>query len=330
MRRFDKKKNISKVNLLAEQRHLNSKGLIKEGINELDIDTYAKQLDNTGDYGQTTFSSNEPNKYDNPRQKGNKQKRVNRLSREGFEKEFYKAYPVDVTKLVSETGTYFFKNIKWESNYSSYSLQFISESGESHLYIKSDTSSPKGYYIEFNKKPNLSPGAEELIRKMFSHNMNYRNKSSDSLVKEEEYDFIRDFKATHGRNPSSSELRRGSMDINKGMENPLPTPQDTQDVIKLPNKELIAKTINQPYRFKFEYLNDEEQQLYNEFKEQVNMITKALIKNGLFSEESYTDGMLNSFNKGKLKHNQTIRKFIDQFKEKVNLFVYKEYWGNFY
>lgn len=31
MRRFDKKLNISKVNLLAEQRHLESKGLITEG-----------------------------------------------------------------------------------------------------------------------------------------------------------------------------------------------------------------------------------------------------------------------------------------------------------
>lgn len=29
MRRFDKKKNIDKVNLLAEQRYLQSKGLIK-------------------------------------------------------------------------------------------------------------------------------------------------------------------------------------------------------------------------------------------------------------------------------------------------------------
>jgi hypothetical protein len=31
MRRFDKKHNITKVNLLAEQRHLESKGLISEG-----------------------------------------------------------------------------------------------------------------------------------------------------------------------------------------------------------------------------------------------------------------------------------------------------------
>jgi len=34
MRRFDKNKNIRKVNLLAEQRHLESKGLVKENIEE--------------------------------------------------------------------------------------------------------------------------------------------------------------------------------------------------------------------------------------------------------------------------------------------------------
>jgi len=158
--------------------------------------------------------------------------------------------------------------------------------------------------------------------------LNSKGLSSDSLVKEEEYDFIRDFRATHSRNPTSSELRRGSMDINKSME--IPTPKHTQDVTKLPNRELIAKTISNPTYFEFENLNDEEQQLYSKFKEQVNMITKALIKNGLFSEESYTDGMLDSFTKGKLEHNQTIRKFIDQFKEKVDFYVHKVYWGRFY
>jgi hypothetical protein len=35
MRRFDKKHNISKVNLLAEQRYLQSKGLINENIDEI-------------------------------------------------------------------------------------------------------------------------------------------------------------------------------------------------------------------------------------------------------------------------------------------------------
>lgn len=38
MRRFDKKHNIAKVNLLAEQRYLESKGLITEGVQKTDSD----------------------------------------------------------------------------------------------------------------------------------------------------------------------------------------------------------------------------------------------------------------------------------------------------
>jgi hypothetical protein len=38
MRRFDKKHNIAKVNLLAEKRHLESKGLITEGVQKTDSD----------------------------------------------------------------------------------------------------------------------------------------------------------------------------------------------------------------------------------------------------------------------------------------------------
>jgi hypothetical protein len=36
MRRFDKKKNMNKANLLAEQRHLQTKGLVKESFRDVD------------------------------------------------------------------------------------------------------------------------------------------------------------------------------------------------------------------------------------------------------------------------------------------------------
>lgn len=48
MRRFDKKKNIQKANILAEQRHLESKGLLKEGDGKsgvhLELKSIVKQL----------------------------------------------------------------------------------------------------------------------------------------------------------------------------------------------------------------------------------------------------------------------------------------------
>ena len=39
MRRFDKTKNILKANILAESRYLESKGLIKEGIDDYPVDS---------------------------------------------------------------------------------------------------------------------------------------------------------------------------------------------------------------------------------------------------------------------------------------------------
>lgn len=45
MRRFDKTKNILKANLLAEQRYLESKGLIKEGIDDNPVDSRRQEYD---------------------------------------------------------------------------------------------------------------------------------------------------------------------------------------------------------------------------------------------------------------------------------------------
>ena len=47
MRRFDKAKNILKANLLAESRYLESKGLIKEGIDDNPVDSRRQEY---GDY----------------------------------------------------------------------------------------------------------------------------------------------------------------------------------------------------------------------------------------------------------------------------------------
>jgi hypothetical protein len=58
MRRFDKKQNIAKANILTEQRYLQSKGLIKEDVNQIIkkkemVDDYGK--DETIDLSQSGF-----------------------------------------------------------------------------------------------------------------------------------------------------------------------------------------------------------------------------------------------------------------------------------
>lgn len=65
MRRFDKKKNIEKVNLLAEQRYLESRGLLKEELNESERISMAEFFGDTTNSVETLlkmFSKYQPNK----------------------------------------------------------------------------------------------------------------------------------------------------------------------------------------------------------------------------------------------------------------------------
>ena len=65
MRRFDKTKNILKANLLAEQRYLESKGLIKEGIDDNPVDSRRQEYDDyeagQQDYEERQKLKNMPN-----------------------------------------------------------------------------------------------------------------------------------------------------------------------------------------------------------------------------------------------------------------------------
>lgn len=93
-------------------------------LKELDMDTYAKQMYSTADYGWTTYLSKDDDKYSNPKHKGNKEARVNKLSRERFENAFYKQYPQKSVKLNSNVGPLTFITIAWEANYTNYYLNF--------------------------------------------------------------------------------------------------------------------------------------------------------------------------------------------------------------
>ena len=63
MRRFDKTKNILKANILAESRYLESKGLIKEGIDDNPVDSRRQEY---GDYeaGQQDYEDMVALKHD--------------------------------------------------------------------------------------------------------------------------------------------------------------------------------------------------------------------------------------------------------------------------
>lgn len=147
MRKKDKLKNIIKSNILLEERYLNNNSL-----NELEMNTYAKQMNNTSDYGWTTFLSRDTDKYTNPKQKGNKEGRVNKLSRERFENGFYSTYPKGM-RLNTNKGEVEFQFLKFETNYTKYYLYFRSIQDGSGFEVKHQGKGNDLYYnvegIEF-------------------------------------------------------------------------------------------------------------------------------------------------------------------------------------
>ena len=59
MRKFDKEKNIKKVNLLAEQRYLESKGIIKEQeVNEISPETFKSAINVSKERGTDNRTAN--------------------------------------------------------------------------------------------------------------------------------------------------------------------------------------------------------------------------------------------------------------------------------
>ena len=138
-------------------------------ISELDLTTYAKQMDSTENYPWTTYLSNDSDKYTNQKHIGNKKARVNNLSKERFETEFYKKYPKESTTIMTNIGELPFMGIKFNTNYSNYSLMFkdISSQMDSYIFIQY---SRDGYYID-NESIEINQDSEQLVKDMLKYNI---------------------------------------------------------------------------------------------------------------------------------------------------------------
>ena len=168
MRKSDKKLNISKVNLLAEQRYLESKGLVTEyskNLEEGDLGTYRSNLQNTGNYPWTTYLGN--------KEKGESDEKQNIKDKEGFENEFKKSYAGQTIETTN--GLYTFFDIKYKSNYGDYDLIFTrppkgeNEYSDVSLWISYDPT--HGYYIDEHKGIKLTDAdSEEKVKEMLSYN----------------------------------------------------------------------------------------------------------------------------------------------------------------
>lgn len=147
------------------------KSTIKTIINELDVKTYSNLMNKTSDFPWTTHFNTEPNKYENPKQKGNKERRVNTLSRGRFIEEFYKEFPKGSTKVITTNGIFSFEAIKFESNHTMYDLIFKSDDSTiGYIWFKKDNT-PNGFFIDFGKHIDVTDqNSIDLINEMLKYN----------------------------------------------------------------------------------------------------------------------------------------------------------------
>lgn len=136
----------------------------KSFINELRTDTYANFMDTTDDHGWTSFL--------NDKVKGEKEGRVNKLARHRFTEEFNKEFPLESTTINTDKGTYNFDGIKFNANYTTYDLifKFTENNWDNFLWIKPDSNTEKGYWIDYKKEDVLDSESEELVKQMLRYN----------------------------------------------------------------------------------------------------------------------------------------------------------------
>lgn len=145
----------------------------EELLHELDLKTYANAMDKTENYPMSSGKE------------GKSKNKINHLSRELFEREFYKSYPINDTKIIfigKETNREYilsFKKLKFNTNYTNYDLIFNTENNLD-IFIKNPL------YIEPNdlrkiakEKLKISGESKKLINKMFDYGFSgqHTNKS---------------------------------------------------------------------------------------------------------------------------------------------------------
>lgn len=127
-------------------------------LNELDLSTYAKMMDKTESYPWIKFLGDK-------QKVAEKYKNINTLAKELFTREFEKKYNSESIK--DGDTSYTFDTIKFNANYTNYSLIFKSKSGD-RLLIKYATD---GYYVDSSDfKDELDERSKNKLKEMLKYN----------------------------------------------------------------------------------------------------------------------------------------------------------------
>lgn len=130
-----------------------------ESFNEMKASTYAKLMNRTENYPWTQYVSGE----DSPKSRGKKMERVNSLARERFIDSFLEEFPLYDTLIDAESGTFAFTSIRFNTNYTNYSLFFNNVETNESLVVDLDPG--KGYMLN-DESVVLSRQSENLLNQM--------------------------------------------------------------------------------------------------------------------------------------------------------------------
>lgn len=146
------------------------KKIISEQLNELDTATYGKIANGTAHGYYHQEKDPDAHRY-NPNARGNKLDRVNDLARERFLQEFYKEYPKDSTKILTNKGEYSFIGIKLLDGlrYVDFNIYFQSENNK-YLEIKSNVTDDIRYGLNQENCKIIDPRSIQLIKNMLMYN----------------------------------------------------------------------------------------------------------------------------------------------------------------
>jgi hypothetical protein len=147
----------------------------KEKLNELDTNTYANLMNNTEKYPWSQFLSGTQSLKGDEKKRSvpHKEERVNNLARLRFTKKFYEEFPLNdkSTNIITNDGEYYFKGIRFNTNYTYYSLSFERNDEfpmPHHLYIMPERN---GYYIYTNGIKITDDDSDKLINNMLKYNL---------------------------------------------------------------------------------------------------------------------------------------------------------------
>jgi hypothetical protein len=149
---------------------------------ELNPSTYRKLRNRTADYPWYKYSGANT---DADKSRADKMGRINQLSKERFEQEFYKQFPKDTTIKVYDSldpkniVELLFNEIQWRANWTYYDLDFkqvdssfYSGSYNVHIRFHGDSEIPytleKGDRLGFKGEVVIDDKSQELLKSMFN------------------------------------------------------------------------------------------------------------------------------------------------------------------